>query len=439
MSRATELARAPELPNDKFTELRNAVTASLALPDLYLNGPSVTFPADGYGYDFDEAHAIYARTDRRGDCSVRHVADDVELHHLSGLGLEAWPYFSRDGKFLAIVHIRNERPGRTGAAAHLWDLRQPTARRIRSEENAHVVDFHPNGRQVALAYNDGTICVFQLPSGEPVGRPLAPDTLTREVMVSLHPTEPLVAVCSYFESVVEVRDLQTGNVVASMPQYDRPTHALWNPDGQTLAVGYGTASPIRLYDRTTLQPYRTLQGVQWGMYLTFNHAGDRLAAYGWGSRVELFDVGTGQRLFTTAGGTRRFSIDDHRLAGGLQDGKLGIWSVGDGRECRTLVRQALPPGTGYYTSVALHPDGRLLAAGMEDGFGLWDLESGSELRFVPIDGGDSGVRDLCFERSGALLTAGLSGMFRWPVHAVPDSAGRITVGPPQHCCLGPNQ
>ena len=33
--------------------------------------------------------------------------------------------------------------------------------------------------------------------------------------------------------------------------------------------------------------------------------------------------------------------------------------------------------------VAVHPDGRMLACAMTDGFGLWDLENGVEIGFIP--------------------------------------------------------
>src|SRR5262249_53538931 len=145
-----------------------------------------------------------------------------------------------------------------------------------------------------LTYTDGAIRLFELPSGRPVGSSLAPDTL-KLAKIALHPTEPLVAVSSYDARVVQIRDVRTGKVVASLPQTAGVTHTAWRPDGQTLAVGYPDPPLIRLYDRITLQPYRTLEGG--GVNFTFNQAGDRLAGHDWPWAVDLFDVDTGQRLF----------------------------------------------------------------------------------------------------------------------------------------------
>jgi serine/threonine protein kinase/WD40 repeat protein len=428
LQRATELARALELPADKFHELRNAAIASLALPDLHLAGPWIPWPADSYSWDYDEEHALYARTDQASNCTVRRVADDAELYHLPGLGGRATPYFSHDGRFLAVVHHQKAVTGATGIAVQLWSLEQPAARLIRSEAKARHVDFHRNGHQVALAYNNGMIGFFELPSGQRLGGPLAADILQREVGIALHPTEPLVAVCSYFGRVVQIRDVRTGEVIASLPQSGGATYIAWHPDGHTLAVGHADPPLVLLYDRTTLQPLRTMEAP--AARLIFNHAGDRLAAQGWNSTVGLFDIGTGQKLFGMLGGACRFSRDDRRLSGSFQDGKLSAWQVGDGREYRTLMRKGLAE-KGYYQAVALNTDGRLLAGGMSDGFGFWDLASGSELAFMPMTEGSNGVTDLRFEPSGALLTSGFAGVLRWPVRADPKAPERLVVGPPQ--------
>jgi serine/threonine protein kinase len=331
LQRASQLATTFDLPAAKLHEQRNAALAALAVPDLYLTGPWVTCPADALAFDFDENHASCACTDRQGVCSIRRVADDVELHRLKG---PAHPYFSPDGKFIALTQQ---------SGVQLWQLDGPTARPLRPLENgAREVCFHPNAQRVAFAYRDGAIALFELPSGRQLSR-LPPKTLTREIRIALHPTEPLVAVCSYWGSVVQLRNLQTGKVVASLPQCNRACSVAWHPDGRTLAVGLATAMAIDLYDLKTLRLFRTLKTDSAVVYLAFNHGGDRLAAIGWGQWMQLFDVGTGQKLFATPLATPQvslcvpdFSRDDRRLAGAVHNGKLGTWQVGDSREYRTL-------------------------------------------------------------------------------------------------------
>jgi len=421
LKRAIELERTLNLPVDKRDELRNVAISALALPDLYLAGPWNPWPAGSYGFDFDQAHTIYARTDSEGNCSIRRVADNRELHRLPGLGGPGWPALSADGRFLVVIHKNEERKK---PSVHLWELDSSTSRRLLTEAGAHAIHFR-DSTMLALAYEDGAIRIFELPNGRLLNR-LSPDTLMREIGISLHPTEPVVAVSSYFTKVLQLRSLETGNVIASTVLPTGATSTDWHPDGQKLAVGFGDLPMIKLYDRATLQPYRTFELNDHGSSVRFNPAGDRLLVQGWASMVELFDAATGQKLWATApiraGG--RFDRSGTNLAGAVQDGKLGIWQLADCREYRT-VRFGAMPNKGEYFNTAVSPDGRLLAGSVTDGFVIWDLASGEEAAFIPSPGRG---QQILFEPSGSLL-AMTTGVRRWPISIDRSAPGRLTIGP----------
>jgi serine/threonine protein kinase/WD40 repeat protein len=430
--RATELARSLRLPDERFQELRDAAVAALALPDLNPVGPWHPLPADRYGVDFDEADSLYARTDRRGNCSVCRVADNDEVHHLPGRGVPAVPHLSPDGEFLAVWHL-TEGPAGKPIAVEVWKLGPREARKILSEDKARGTAFHPHLPQVALVYVDGAIGLFELPGGRLLKR-LSPMSLSSEVGIALHPSEPVVAVYSNFRSVVQLRDLDTGAVLAELPQDGSTRGVAWHPDGRTLAVGQHEPHRIQLYDRATLQVVRTLESNS-PEPATFNPAGDRLVSTGWSRMVELFDVGTGQKLFTAGpvSANLHFSRDGRWLTGATREGKLGSWQVGDGREHRTLVRRPMPEKAFFSYSGAVSPDGRLVAAGMTDGIGLWDLASGSELAFVPMAVQPN--KRVLFEPSGALLVLGPNGLSRWPIGKGSGAAGQWVMGPPERLPL----
>jgi serine/threonine protein kinase/WD40 repeat protein len=418
---AMRLGPSPELEE----ALRNEACGAFALPDLAFSGPLRPFPAEGYSFDFDEAHTLYARTDRKGVCSIRRVADDRELYSLAGLGKPAAPVLSPDGRFLGVIHF--------GVEARLWQLGRTSPARLLSLSGVRFLQFHRTRPLVGLADEDGRVVLFDLERRRPI-RDFPPDVLTREVVLALHPTEPLVAVSSYFTGHVQIRNWRTGRRVAVLPQAHGPTYLAWDPSGRTLAICYGEDTRIHLYDRATWKVFRTLPSLRGGS-LTFNHAGDRLVRATWGTRVQLLDVGTGQRLFeTTPLGNllTRFSPDDRRLAAGLDQGRLGIWDVGDARELRLLSRGEGAPDA-VCAAAAVHPDGRLLAAAWSDGFGLWDLESGSELAFIPFRNlpRETMVKQLRFEPSGSLLTSTPLGVLRWPVRASRWRPGHWSIGPPQ--------
>jgi serine/threonine protein kinase/WD40 repeat protein len=427
LQRATQLARVLKLPAESFHELQSAVIATLAVPDLYLAGPWNPCPAATASFDFDEAHAIYARTDGEGNCSIRRVADDTEIHRLPRPGGPSGCSLSHDGRFVALH--------RWAIGLDMWKLDERPARRILSEKGVQILDFHRAGQLVALAYNDGAIGMFELPSGRQKSRLLPAPPVIHQVMIALHPTEPLVAVTSYSAPVAQVRDVQTGEVLASLPQPARALSVAWHPDGRTLAIGY-ESHHIRLYDRTTWQAYRTLETGAVVTAIEFDPPGDRLAMLGsWAGIVEMFDVGTGQKLMASLPNTWtacRFSRDGLRLAGAVQGGKLGIWQVAGGQEFRTLERNVLHTGDQYLMA-AVHPEGRLLAVAKRDGVGLWDLATGSQLVFIP--GADSNNRVL-FERSGALLTlVAPTGLSRWPIRMEANAGHAWVVGPPERLPL----
>jgi serine/threonine protein kinase/WD40 repeat protein/Flp pilus assembly protein TadD len=415
-------------------DLSREVLACLALPDLHLNParPWADYPADTVSTDFDDSLEIYARADAQGRCSIRRVAGDQEIASLPGFGVPAKVVLSPNGRFAALCVIDvNLKDGRF----QVWQLDGPKPRLLFQESTVSYwcIDFRQDSEQVAFAHTDGAISVYDLATGRRRHH-LAPRGIVQEVVTALHPTEPVIAVGSYFSKVVQLRDVRTGAVRAALPHPYSASGVAWHPAGLMLAASCGDDTDIQLYDGATFKLVRTLHGNNRGTRIAFNHAGDRLVSQGWGGGVQLWDVDTGQLLFSTppvSSASLRFSRDDRWLAGYAQGHKVGVWQVSDGRDHRTLVRSSLPT-KAEPKSLAVHKDGRLLAVGWSDGLGFWDLESGVELGFVPIQGG---VRSLLFEPSGALLTNGLSRLYRWRVQ--PDTAdpGTLRIGPPEPLAL----
>ena len=74
----------------------------------------------------------------------------------------------------------------------------------------------------------------------------------------------------------------------------------------------------------------------------------------------------------------RFSPDDRFLAVGIRRQQTQRWQVAPALGYRTLVRDPVL-GKGEYYVCATSPKDRLLAVGMQDGVGLWDLSTGNSL------------------------------------------------------------
>jgi eukaryotic-like serine/threonine-protein kinase len=407
----------------KLMELRNATLGALVVPDIYPAQLWAGFPPGSVQVDFDDRLEVYARTDQAGNCSIRRVVDDHEMYSFSCGG--GPPRLSRDGRFIA---IRN-----SDGRCQIWQLNETEAHLLLTETTVTEIDFHPNRALVAFSHSDGSLTLYDL---APVHKitPLSPNTLTREVVIALHPSQPWVAVSSYFAKIVQVRDWNTGAMIKTIEMPEGCSHLAWHPAG-FLAASEGDGPNIQVFDRATFQRQKKFGPIWGGSHIFFNHAGDRLAAYAWDSSIRLFDFVTEQLLvqlpYTASTLHLRFSADDRRLAGLIREGKLGIWEIADGREYRTLTHHA-GPQTG--DSAAMSPDGRLLAVTLTDGIGLWDLASGSKLAFVPMEQ-PSFVQ---FDRQGALMTRDRSGVYRWPIHNDPGGErGGVRFGPPSPVSLPP--
>jgi serine/threonine protein kinase/WD40 repeat protein len=422
LEQATQLARQLHLPEKDFLELRNEVIACLALPDVRVAREWDGWPEGSIYVDFDDKLERYARADRQGNITVRRVADDTEICRLPP-GARDGPFLSRDGRFLWAGDNRGQK---------LWDVTGAEPRVIPVGEIAGTAAaFSPDGRQFAHAQPDGSIGLCDLPSGRLL-RCLGPGVFPRGL--AFHPNGRQLALAC--QSFAQVRDLETGKVCAEFryPAEAYPVVA-WHPDGKTLAT-VGGDQIIRLYDVATRKQTAQLEGGKsGGITFNFNHAGDLMASNGWERTLRLWDPRTGQQLFQVRASQVtvefRFSPDDRLLAADVKDGKLRLWEIAGSQTYRTLVRDPAL-GKGRYFRCAVGPRDRLLAAGMGDGFGLWDCRTGAPLDFVPLPGE---VPSVVFETSGALLTTGAGGTFRWPVRPDPAAPELLRIGPPQRLPL----
>jgi eukaryotic-like serine/threonine-protein kinase len=418
IAEAAKIARELNLPEENLLALRNTAIVCLALPDLRQGDPLADCPAGRFQIDFDGRLERYALADHQGAVIVRRMADGHLIATLPGSGAEAWPLFSRDGKFLAVA----------GKGLRVWRLDDDDpVTVVRSPAGGHYGhDFSPDSRQFAIGHADGSISLHDLASGQPPRRLAG---ALRPKALAFHPSGRQLAVAH--GASVQVLDLDTENVTATLPHRLGVASLAWHPDGKMLAVAHQGPARIHLWDVPALKQTHVLEGIRnGGVTMAFNHAGDRLASTGWDGMLRLWDPRTGQQLFgTTSGmGIPRFSPDDRLLSGDIGHRKLRLWEVSACREYRTLVL-ASTAGQLEYQITAIRPDGRLLAVGTFEGVGLWDLATGKEFEFLK----SSGSTAVLFEPSpsGALLTNGSAGLLRWPAKVEPDSPGVLRIGPPR--------
>jgi serine/threonine-protein kinase len=420
---------------DWFTPVRNEVINALALPDLHINHSFEAYEPDTQFADLSPDFELYARTNERGACSIRRINDGGEVAQLPPLGERAKIAFGT-GHQIALI-------GQSTRRFQLWALTASgPVLHLEQREPVDRVSFRPDGRLVVLAYPSGALATYQTDTGECQHR-LEAEGITNLPNPFLHPTEPFVAVCSWFSPLLQVRDLRTGDVVLSQTLPWRGSDmAAWGPDGRTLAVSDENSGRIQLFDFDPARPALSLRHTLWtpgngGTVFAFNPAGDRLVLEGWSSTVHLLDAVTGRLIFSGTPGvpygtaSLRFDSAGQRVAAarfGLLDERIGIWSVADGREFRDLLHNGPGRRVSDWFLPAVHPDGRLAALALNDGHAFFDLASGRELAFVPVAQGGG---QPCFDAAGNLFTFGPAGIFRWPVRPDPAQPDQLTVGPPE--------
>ncbi len=421
LEEATQLARQLNLPEADFLELRNEVISCLALLDLRVAKEWEGWPSGTVNVDFDATLERYARSDRAGHVSVRRVADDTLICQLPDLppgvlGVR----FSDDGQFLGVRPNGNN-------WLKVWNLSAPRSPPLLDVPAFHDFCFSPDSRRVAVAHGDGSINVSELPSGQrlrrfPPGPPLA--------WIAFRPNTQQLAVSH--SGGIQIHDLDTGNIVADLPQPGFSGLA-WHAEGKMLAASVAPENRVYLWDVPARKQTVILQGHNAsGIICAFPHAGDLLATTCWDGKLRLWDSRTGKQLFSTPwewSPWLRFSPDDRLLAGQVDGSKLRIWEVASGGKYRTLVRDPVL-GRISLGSAAVHGDGRLLALGMQDGFGLFDLESGRALDFIKLPG----LIHVLFE-PGGLLTQISGCLMRWPIQPDPASPALLRVGPPEKLSL----
>jgi WD40 repeat protein len=432
LGKAAALGRELDQPPEWFHRLRNEAIAALTLTDIHITHSWEGLTPGTRCATVSDDFELYARTNEHGDCSVLRVADDTVVARLPAQEEQTYVVFG-PGRLLGL-HGSSQR-------WQLWDLAGAEPIRRLGTDDVYWVDFRPDGKLIALSHRNGSVSVYATDTGVCQHR-LEAKGITKCLTAQLHPTEPVVACCSYFSRTLQIRNLESGAVLFSLtlPWTAGGTgRCAWSPDGRTLAVPDGNGGPIHLYrfdvvarslhlTRAVSEPPSNCGGLA----VRLNPLGDRLVGRGWGGTIHLFDVPTGRWLFSSLSlpgldkESTRFDPSGTRLAAarvGAREERIGLWSVADGREYRAVVHDGPGQTNG---PLAIHPGGRLVAQAFPDGVALFDLETNREVAFAATP---LGACRICFDGAGNLLTNSFVGFLRWPVRPDPARPSQLTIGP----------
>jgi serine/threonine protein kinase/WD40 repeat protein/Tfp pilus assembly protein PilF len=432
-----EAMRLPLPPGHSLAELRTEAVAALALPDFELEREWQGGLTPGIiGVAFDPKLERYARLAQDGTVSVHCVGDDHVVARWKEATQGAWPYddrnlqFSPDGSYVSVWHSGSKR-----LVIRKLAVPEPiVCYRNETSSNAWSAAFSLDGTTLAHVMPDSRIAVVDLASGQ--ARYLPP-TGEKQGCIEFAPDGRRFAICVVRAGkfTVEVRDLATGNVQASLPHpRGAGAYSGWNPDGRTLATTCEDRM-IRLWDVPSGNTSRTLRfhkaATGSSLRCSFDSTGQLLLSNDWDGVLRLWEPLSGRQLlsFPTGGYALLRVSPDNRLASyKLGDStKLQLLRLHGRLEYRTITAGDSTDEIGCTNShMVVHPGGRLVAIRTDmDSTVLLDLVTGRKV----ADLRTALTRPLLWEDSGALLTCGRSGLLRWALH--------IDAGPPEVYRFGP--
>jgi WD40 repeat protein len=313
--------------------------------------------------------------------------------------------FAADGKLLATADSDFE--------VRLWA--NPSAAKVRHVLRGHVDDiramaFDRTGTRLATAGADRVIHLWDTTTG---GLVAGPNPTGRHAVAYLPGNNPQLA--STGASTFRCWAVATGDEVP--PSGDGPAHAVAaSADGRWLAVG-GTDAAIRLYDRKKpAAPPRLLEATKPPIgALAFDPAGTVLAQTSPADGlVWLWDPAADKAdpeliLIEAADGCTLESVAVHPNGNLVAAGGVDVLSTGerDGAVCvwdRTTKLKTVTFDVGVY-AVAFDPQGRYLAgAGLTDKVHVWDLTTEQEV--LSLEGHQERINCVAFSPDGSYVLSG---------------------------------
>jgi WD40 repeat protein len=311
--------------------------------------------------------------------------------------------FSPDGRHVAT--------GGEDGMVRLWDVASGEATLSLKGHTKRVsrLVYSPNGSRIASASWDGTVKVWEVGSGR---QPLTFRGHGRAVRdVNFSPSGVQIASASD-DKTVKVWDALTGKEHLTLRGHGDAIWAVcYSPDGGRIASA-SLDQTVKVWDAHTGKELLTLRGHIGGAYdVHFNRDGSRLASVGQDTSVRLWNARTGEptdvfRGHLDAAVRVRFSPGGHLVSSGYR-GELYLWNT----NAEPFPR---PGHRSQVTSVAISPDGRLVASAGGDWdnvnnryvrgeLKLWERATG---RLLLDHSGPEGVPCVAFSPDGKHLASG---------------------------------
>lgn len=253
-----------------------------------------------------------------------------------------------------------------------------------------------------------------MPKSIPQTVPVVTERPAATTAIATSPWAPLVAIAG--QQQIVMYHTETGELLGVLPFYDGIAQSLrFSRDGKFLIAGGGEHAMLGIaavYDVQTGEEITTVgDELDTVLGADANDSMNRIALGGPSARLRIFDTADGEKSFDLEKHTDwiytvAYSPDGVLLASGDRAGGLCVWEAQTGRLYLDLTDH-----DGAINAVAWRDDSNVLASASEDGtVKLWDMVEGKAIRTINAHG--PGVTDVAFDHDGRLVTAGKDRRFR---------------------------
>ena len=370
---------------------------------------SVLFLPSSFAQDTPQWQLPEGAKARIGKGSATAIAlspDNAQLAVATDIGV--WLYNVQTGTEIALLTGHTERvnsvayspDGKTlasgsGREIRLWDPSTQEHKTTFVDQGGTSLAYSPDGRTLVVARWE-TIDLVDAQTGERQ-LSLSEHTSPVEFLAFSSDGKKLASASGWDEDkAVRLWNARTGKLLRTLTGHERGLHSLvFSPNGNTL-VGGARDGTIRVWNPNTGKTQRTLE--DWSDSLAYSPDGKKIAI-SQGGHLLLLNANTGvlqQTLLGHTNGSRPlvFSSDSNTLVSSSWDGTIRFWNVGTGSNKLTI------EGHFNFRGIALSPNGKTVATGVESSIFLWNTQDG---RFNEVLNGAGRIDALTYSPDGKTL------------------------------------